>query len=337
MPPLRSPGIPVERGRLSPIRRTADGRRMPPRAPGRRVRSRPQPVHVLPRVRQRPLRPGPGAGGLKAQVVRMGVSQGKGAGEGDADRGASRNVPRGPAAGGGGGQSRWRCGRCPAHQQRVPEAGAGAARHGAGGAARRTGSTLRGVGEAPTGAARLGLGRAVPRGDLGLMVGLRSPGGRGAGGVLKVLDLGREVVHGGVELQLRFLHRHPRVSQTVVRGAGARRTPGGPRDEGPGRGRRLDGAGGARDVGPEGQKDRRKGEAAARAIHATPRKPLVQKARRRVCVCVCVGIYGQVAVSALGLSCACPTAFITFCPSWRLQRIQFHRHVQPAPFWGVGG
>ena len=49
------------------------------------------------------------------------------------------------------------------------------------------------------------------------------------------------------------------------------------------------------------------------------------------------GINGQVAVSALGSSCACPTAFITFCPSWRLQRIQFHRHVQPAPSpngWG---
>ena len=48
-------------------------------------------------------------------------------------------------------------------------------------------------------------------------------------------------------------------------------------------------------------------------------------------------INGQVAVSALGSSCACPTAFITFCPSWRLQRIQFHRHVQPAPSlngWG---
>ena len=42
-------------------------------------------------------------------------------------------------------------------------------------------------------------------------------------------------------------------------------------------------------------------------------------------------------MSALGSSCACPTAFITFCPSWRLQRIQFHRHVQPAPSlngWG---
>ena len=49
------------------------------------------------------------------------------------------------------------------------------------------------------------------------------------------------------------------------------------------------------------------------------------------------GINGQVAVSALGSSCACPTAFITFCSSWRLQRIQFHRHVQPAPSlngWG---
>ena len=49
------------------------------------------------------------------------------------------------------------------------------------------------------------------------------------------------------------------------------------------------------------------------------------------------GINGQVAVSALGSSCAWPTAFITFCPSWCLQRIQFHRHVQPAPSlngWG---
>ena len=49
------------------------------------------------------------------------------------------------------------------------------------------------------------------------------------------------------------------------------------------------------------------------------------------------GINGQVAVSALGSSCACPTAFITFCPWWRLQHIQFHRHVQPAPSlngWG---
>ena len=49
------------------------------------------------------------------------------------------------------------------------------------------------------------------------------------------------------------------------------------------------------------------------------------------------GIGGQVAVSALGSSCACPTAFITFCPSWCLQRIQSHRHVQRAPSpngWG---
>ena len=50
-----------------------------------------------------------------------------------------------------------------------------------------------------------------------------------------------------------------------------------------------------------------------------------------------LGINGQGAVSALGSSCACPTAFIAFCPSWRLQHIQFHRHVQPAPSpndWG---
>ena len=37
------------------------------------------------------------------------------------------------------------------------------------------------------------------------------------------------------------------------------------------------------------------------------------------------GIHGQVALSALGSSYACPTAFITFCPSWRLHRIQFHQ------------
>ena len=42
-------------------------------------------------------------------------------------------------------------------------------------------------------------------------------------------------------------------------------------------------------------------------------------------------------MSALGSGGACPTAFITFCPKWRLQRIQFIRRVPACslPEWLV--